>query len=977
MENIYILSYYHNNILRVYYKCIYSSVADDTAVVDENGLYLEIFNYCKHNRQLLEDKHLSENKNIQIFKYNKGNLIEDDKGEEYFFHIWKKISGILKFDMPIYFNYGNMSNDENVLFSQITLQNISLCNDDQMDKFNKIVKLIMDCKQFINFEENKDIKFKFVILYATEVIGYIEHINAKIPKDQIIDAIQCFILPKYRKNGIAHFAHKMLFSIEAATYIQDEGIKYKALILPNNISAINLYTNLKFTLSDEKYLINELEYDVYEYLLLNKLISKNILQEKSPLEELNTWNIHLKNNFPYRKYYIPSFEIMYNNLIKFKDKKCVFNGINSTIINGQNKYLAIIDRTFPDDYNNADSIVDHFVEDIRIHCAERNEKTPYAIWEENKNKFLEEANDVYKLRELVYNGARGCNIFNVSLGIYLFSHFKATSLLDCTAGWGDRLIAASIAGVKFYRGWDTNEKLQSKYDQIYNKIYETEHSKLVSMDWKIFCAPFEKTKLFNKDECDEQNLYKKFDVAFLSPPFYDKELYEGELTSTKTYKNIDDWYSHFYRPMFKRAAMAVKPGGHILGYIPDGRMRKEANSVLRDNGFEYLGSVAFRTIVVNKKPQIRDTFVWRSLLEKGFTQNGLLENTSIAAQNDLLENTSIEAQNDLLEKDTYIDQNIKSLKSSLSEGALDKIPFFKSLICIKKVSEVKFKLGQHFSVFGNPNNKITSEEKFKSLDPNLEIIEIPKSIKKTIIINLLTYKILINGIIIYKYYISKDVENAQKIITLDKYPIKIINHIRAIIKQIPNIELSQNMSMIKCIFSIDNEDVCWVTNIYENTNYVCPLHKDMVLNKIIPYKCEIINANMGSKDSKLDSALMKIKIKENIIEGTKHTFSILYNYKSELELKSKNIGILSIEKNHYGFEVYIYIGPKYKKKDILLIIFICICEYIPLYVKTNDLVYIEVPSEDKDYLQICKKIGLKDITTYGHTSSKIYKFYNN
>jgi len=892
---IFIYSYYCNKILRVYYNCISENSIGDNPI-DENKLYLEIFQFCKQNRQLFE------NIGFKVFTYGHNTITECKEFTECKSFLLQ-IKGLQKFNIPIYFNYAE---DENILFSQIYLQPIRLCNKEQKNEFYKLSKLIIECKQFINFSavnaNNGD-----VILLNNNVVGYIECVNIP-PFDNVL---QCFILPEFRKSGIAEFAHRLLFSKP------NEDIKYTICILSHNIAAAHLYNKLKFTQLEEGHTINDLEYEIYELQLPNTIQLLDTIKHSDNVQLLDTikhsdnvqppctWSTNLKDNFPYRKYYIPSFEIMYNNLKTFKEQK-----------NNDSRYLYVVDRTFPEDYNNADSIVDHFAEDIRIHCAERNEKSPYNIWEENKDKFLEKTQSIPQLRELVYDGARGCNIFNVSLGISLFTYFNATSLLDCTAGWGDRLIAASIAGVKFYRGWDTNVKLQPKYNKIYEKIFNIENTDLqkmtYQMDWRIFCAPFEKTKLFNKDSYDGQNLYEKFDVAFLSPPFYDKELYEGELTSTKTYKSADDWYANFYRPMFKRAAMAVRPDGHILAYIPDGRMRKEANFTLEKNGFKYLGIVAFRTIVENKKPQVRDTFVWKKV------------------------NSHLHLENSIDHMDNYIHHTGHTT--------------IKELLPIKQISKVVFKLGQNFAIYNNNafNGKITSEEKFKSIN-NAEVMELLQSVKKRIIINILTYKILINDILIYKFYLSEDDNNTQKIISINSTKIK--NEINKIIKKIPNIDNLQPMSMITCEFSIDNEDVIWVTNIYENKEYICPIHKEMILNQLKLY-------HIYTKEK----IITNIKIKEN---GNNQTFSILY-------LK-KNIGVIKIEKNHYGVEIFIYIKPKYRKKEIIKSIFIILYEYIH-FVKYNELTYIEVLKKDKDYLDICHTLNLKDITAYGHISSHIFKF---
>jgi hypothetical protein len=486
------------------------------------------------------------------------------------------------------------------------------------------------------------------------------------------------------------------------------------------------------------------------------------------------------------------------------------------------------------------------------------------------------------------------------------------------------------------------------------------------MDWKVLCAPFEKSKIFNKDEYDGQNLYKKFDVAFLSPPFYDKELYEGELTSTTNYKTENDWYNQFYKPMFKRAAMAVKSGGYVLAYIPDGRMRKEANYILENNGFQYMGIVAFRTIVEGKRPQIRDTFVWK----RGLTPLTPLRNNTSAAP--LRNNTSAaplrnNTSADLLRNNTPL----TPLRNNTSSNPIEEF--------VRPISSVRFKLGQNFAIYDPElkklTNTISSEEKFKSLPLDTQIMELPQNIKKQIIINILVYKILINSISITKYYISKDhfskdSKDTQKIISKDTLHIKIKTEINKIINKLG--ELSSIMAMIVCEFSIDSDDVVWITNIYENKEYICPIHKQMVLNQLAVYKyhsSEKIDIRIQLKESENKKDFLGEAFSQKALLGEAFSQKAL-----RIMYLNKNIGTIKINKNHYGVEVSIFIKEKYRKKDIILFIFICLYEYLHLLLPNNELTYIEVDKDNKKYLHLCELLGLKDITTYGHISSKVFKF---
>lgn len=908
----YIFVYKNNNTLRIY--SIFNAKNQWENFIDENKLYNTIFSTLSTN-SFIDDEmfQLFEFKDSILTKIPFQCICPQIK------EIYLAAKGIMAFIKPIIFK------NENLFLSEILKQPIQLCNAEQITQLKKISKQIVDCGQIvhfnldfpqnISFEDNSaNVAYKYVILHNYKVIGFFEK--------NIDNLIQCYIIPEYRKNGIAEFIISEFLSGGNSSGRTSASKEYKAYAISTNIAAIQLLAKLHFMQTEEKKKINGVHYTIYKREVTHSILPIIELPNFTISPKAITWNKNLADNFPYRRYYMPPFIEMYQNLKEFKHH-------NKTI-----ESIYKIDRTFPEDYENADSIVDHFVEELRIQCAERNESSPYAIWQRDKHAFMAKSTDVGKLREMVYHGARGCNVFNVALGIHLFTHFKATSLLDCTAGWGDRLIAAAMAGVKFYRGWDTNNKLQPIYNNIYNTIAKIENGDdagddagddvanseniRFQMDWRIFCAPFEKSKLFHKDSYEGQNYYKKFDVAFLSPPFYDKELYEGDVTSTTSYKNINEWYAHFYRPMFKRAALAVKHGGHILAYIPDGRMRKEANAVLIENGFKYIDSVAFRTIVDGRPPQIRDTFVWAA---------AATEHSAAAEHSTATEHASAATEH----------------AAAATYAKLDMLPH-------KKISSVKFKLGQKFNT--NNNESIHSEEKFNKLlleNPDLKIMEIPQNIQKTVKINILIYTININSVHIIKYYILKE------------YKLEFNSHIDKIIKTIEsknseneNFLQNRTMAEIRCIFAYDAENIIWITSIDENTSYVCPIHTQMILNTIKPYK--IIHNVPFYETIKLDAII-----------GEDMSFVILKG--------TKSIGAIQIEKNIYGIELSILLKSKYKIKEVIYPILIMIYEYIH-YTYNNELMsgelaYIEI--EDEKIVKICKKIGFKDITTFGHTKSAVFK----
>lgn len=293
--------------------------------------------------------------------------------------------------------------------------------------------------------------------------------------------------------------------------------------------------------------------------------------------------------------------------------------------------LAVVVRTYPDDFDASDSLADHFCERARVACRERGEVSPAAAWAALR-KGKDGDSDPRTLRELVYRRARGCNLFNEALAVHLIRTYAPNSgeaeignarVLDVSAGWGDRLIAAIAADVD-YLGWDPNPDLQPAYAEAIATLGPLVADGDGDADddgdadrrrarWKVIPEPFEDSAGRFDPGGD---LTGGFDLALFCPPFFDKELYRGAETSTTRYPTIGEWYAKFYRPAVAAAAAGVRAGGHFVAAVTPGRMFSEAADELR--GFELLGSVGFFQDAGNggahggtRAAFIRDNFVWR------------------------------------------------------------------------------------------------------------------------------------------------------------------------------------------------------------------------------------------------------------------------------------------------------------------------------------------------------------------------------
>lgn len=280
------------------------------------------------------------------------------------------------------------------------------------------------------------------------------------------------------------------------------------------------------------------------------------------------------------------------------------------------KYTGqVLVRNFWKTHFVCDALSDFYTEDLRLRVpvSTKGNKThaqsPLERWQKSTDKeivgarlerYLHEKSEsdrkfLFDYRDKFYPIT--ANSFNPCIMLYLLAKYnmKGKRVLDPTAGWGDRLIAAILFGVGEYVGYDTNPALIPRYEQI-----------CVVLDTKVktrfLCEPFEYS-------APDSN----FDLVFTSPPFFDVELYEGEHTSTNLYKTRDEWDTGFYLPFLQKSTRSLKVGGYIMLYIPF-EMFKFASDFMETVSFRFVEQFGFYSApdnsenIVNSK--IRYTYIW-------------------------------------------------------------------------------------------------------------------------------------------------------------------------------------------------------------------------------------------------------------------------------------------------------------------------------------------------------------------------------
>jgi hypothetical protein len=314
-----------------------------------------------------------------------------------------------------------------------------------------------------------------------------------------------------------------------------------------------------------------------------------------------------KKTFPYKhklKDSIP-LDTMYNNLLKYS--KLPTNKLG--VIKSNYCPFGILIRSYPNDYNNCDSISNYFTEKERICASVANNKSPYILFNNMTDNELKRFKDDTSLRDYFFKYE--ANLFNPTISINLIKNFKIKKILDPCSGWGDRLIAALICNVDQYLGFDTNTKLETDYNNIINYFNGSKSKSKSNKNIKIHIQPFETaSSLLTKNH---------FDCVLTSPPFWTIEIYEGKNTSTNLYKTYDEWIKKFYTPFLIQSYESIIDGGYIFLYITY-VMFEAANSILVNYNCKYIGSFGFYQSNSNKdinsdvnlnENKIRYTYIWQ------------------------------------------------------------------------------------------------------------------------------------------------------------------------------------------------------------------------------------------------------------------------------------------------------------------------------------------------------------------------------
>lgn len=315
-------------------------------------------------------------------------------------------------------------------------------------------------------------------------------------------------------------------------------------------------------------------------------------------------------------------EYTLNDILKFKEIK----QNSSENINSENDQNDIIyEEKYDYKMQRLSAITDYFIYPCRMKClVEGQQQSAYDIFinelSKYKNLNYPQKKDVlYRMRK-----HKNCTLLPFRRLIHIIKKMMNDKTdikyLDCSAGWGDRMIAASLLGISEYLAYDPNTCLKQGHSEIINYFkddlfgyYGSKSRKFTN--YKVVYEPFE------KDYEGEDKLENYFDICVSSPPFFTYEIYSIESTqSTSNYKTYDAWLYNFLIPAFKKIMRFLKPTGYLCWYIEDTPAYRYVDTLFKEvnklNICKYINKIGYKyddTENYNGKEIIRYFFVWQKI----------------------------------------------------------------------------------------------------------------------------------------------------------------------------------------------------------------------------------------------------------------------------------------------------------------------------------------------------------------------------
>lgn len=283
--------------------------------------------------------------------------------------------------------------------------------------------------------------------------------------------------------------------------------------------------------------------------------------------------------FPYKKLFMRDIDEKFERLMVYKpvinndpfDISRFINKKNNRLNFNKYKgnYLCFVAQE--EDYDNIDILTDQFTDDQRM-IAQNKKSTmsPINLWNSKEelskllNKMIDEKEEItsYNIREYIYKLKYECNSFKLTLASSIYWLFNAKKILDISAGWGDRLLAAIAHYADRYLGVDPNTDLIKGHTDIIKTLTKHRDTSILKNKYEVIPLKFESSEFILEKE--------EFDLIFTSPPYFDLEIYtEKEGQSINSFPDFQSWIINFLFVSLKKAWNSLTIGGNMVIHIQD------------------------------------------------------------------------------------------------------------------------------------------------------------------------------------------------------------------------------------------------------------------------------------------------------------------------------------------------------------------------------------------------------------------------
>ena len=283
--------------------------------------------------------------------------------------------------------------------------------------------------------------------------------------------------------------------------------------------------------------------------------------------------------YPYTDqfYTIEQIKEMYNNIKNYDYKERLLYDRYYTVKNipfNKYKYLYIgrplLLLSRKDDFNKYNIIVDYFQNKERVKCKiYGKDYSPYDLFIKQPNKIKKEALEEFgkitpfTIKEAIYKLKYECTSFRQLNLVSFIQMFQPKSVLDFSAGWGERLLSCIAMDIE-YTGIDPNTNLFKGYNEIID----------------MFAKDKTKYTIIN-NTIQDTTLEKTYDMIFTSPPYFDLEIYSSnKKQSVSQYSTEEQWTNQFLKVALQKSYNHLNMGGYMCININQKKKEKYIEEML-------------------------------------------------------------------------------------------------------------------------------------------------------------------------------------------------------------------------------------------------------------------------------------------------------------------------------------------------------------------------------------------------------------